>query len=151
MAKAYQIGELAHAVDVPVETIRYYERGRLLPAPKRSSGNYRLYGESHRERLIFIRQCRALDMSLEEIGELLKLKDAPQASCEQVNALLDAHIAHVAARMAELRKLKSDLQALRNQCGSVRPTSECAILAGLATGTATRAAKRASSLSKTHR
>jgi Cd(II)/Pb(II)-responsive transcriptional regulator len=151
MTRTYQIGELARVADVPVETIRYYERGGLLPAPMRSAGNYRLYGENHKERLIFIRQCRALDMSLEEISELLKLKDVPQESCEQVNALLDAHIAHVAARMAELRKLKSDLQALRNQCGSVRPTSECAILAGLATGTATRAAKRNSPLSKTHR
>lgn len=137
MAKSYQIGELARCAEVPVETIRYYEREDLLPKPKRSSGNFRLYSEAHRERLLFIRQCRALDMTLEEISRLLGLKDNPQSSCEQVNTLLDAHIAHVASRMAELRQLKKDLEVLRRQCGSIRSAGECAILAGLSSGTAT--------------
>jgi Cd(II)/Pb(II)-responsive transcriptional regulator len=138
MTKSYQIGELARCAEVPVETIRYYEREDLLPKPERSSGNFRLYSEAHRERLMFIRQCRTLDMTLAEIARLLELKDKPHSSCEQVNALLDAHIAHVASRMAELRQLKKDLEVLRRQCGSVRTAGDCAILAGLSSGTVTQ-------------
>lgn len=147
MPKSYQIGELASSADVPVETVRYYEREELLPKPKRSSGNFRLYSEADRERLIFIRQCRSLDMTLEEIARLLELKDNPSGSCEQVNALLDAHIVRVASRLAELRTLKKDLEALRRQCGSIRTAGECAILAGLSSGAVTQAA----TASKLHR
>ena len=60
-----KIGELARAAQTPVETIRYYEREGLLPAPPRSAGNYRLYGDTHRQRLAFIRHCRGLDMTLD--------------------------------------------------------------------------------------
>jgi len=136
MAKSYQIGELARHAEVPVETIRYYEREELLPKPQRSAGNFRLYSDAHRERLVFIRQCRSLDMTLEEIALLLGLKDNPQSSCEQVNALIDDHIADVTSRMAELRQLKKDLESLRRRCNSIGSAGECAILAGLSGGRA---------------
>ena len=54
-----RIGELAKRSDCPVETIRYYERERLLPKPRRTSGNYRLYGAEHVARLAFVRRCRS--------------------------------------------------------------------------------------------
>jgi len=136
MAKSYQIGELARHAEVPVETIRYYEREELLPKPQRSAGNFRLYSDAHRERLVFIRQCRSLDMTLEEIALLLGLKDNPQSSCEQVNALIDDHITDVTSRMAELRQLKKDLESLRRRCNSIGSAGECAILAGLSGGRA---------------
>ncbi|MFC4309116.1 Cd(II)/Pb(II)-responsive transcriptional regulator [Steroidobacter flavus] len=140
MAKAYQIGELARHVDVPVATIRYYEREALLPKPERSAGNFRLYSETHRERLVFIRQCRALDMTLEEISSLLALKDHPQKSCEQVNTLIDDHLADVTRRVAELQRLQKDLETLRLRCGSIKSVSECAILAGLSQPSASKRA-----------
>ena len=58
-----KIGELAKLADCQVETVRYYEREGLLPAPARSEGNYRLYSSEHLERLTFIRNCRTLDMN----------------------------------------------------------------------------------------
>ena len=70
-----KIGELAKLTDCQVETIRYYEREGLLPEPARSEGNYRLYTQAHVERLTFIRNCRSLDMTLEEIRSLLNLRD----------------------------------------------------------------------------
>ena len=76
-----KIGELAARTDCAVETIRYYEREGLLPAPRRSAGNYRQYGETHLERLVFIRNCRVLDMTLQEIKQLLTLREQPRASC----------------------------------------------------------------------
>src|SRR5262245_57997598 len=103
--KCYRIGDLARDLDISVENVRYYERAGLMPAPKRSAGNYRVYGEAERERLIFIRHCRSLDMSLDEVRRLLKLRDTPSTSCADVDALLDAHIEHVTDRIAELRRL----------------------------------------------
>ena len=98
-----KIGELAKLTDAQVETIRYYEREGLLPAPARSDGNYRLYTQAHVERLTFIRNCRSLDMTLEEIRSLLNLRDSPQDQCESVNALIDEHIQHVNDRIASLQ------------------------------------------------
>lgn len=126
-----KIGELAQAAATQVETVRYYEKLGLLPAPERTAGNYRLYGAAHLERLQFIRRGRSLDLSLDEVCTLLRLKDAPQDDCADVNALLDAHIAHVSARLRELRVLHAQLVALRTQCHEVRDAAHCGILAGL--------------------
>lgn len=134
MPKTYRIGDLAREMDVPVETIRYYERERLLPEPDRTAGNYRLYGDSHREHLSFIRHCRSLDMTLQEIRQLQRLKNAPGKTCEEVNNLLDAHISHVAERIAALRRLQRHLHALRDRCGSARLMKDCKILTGLSSG-----------------
>ena len=94
-----KIGELANMTGVQVETIRHYEREGLLPHTKRSEGNYRVYDESHGQRLSFIRHCRSLDMTLDEIRVLLRFRDAPTENCGEVNALLDEHIGHVALRV----------------------------------------------------
>ena len=127
-----KIGQLAAATDTPVETIRYYERAGLLPAAPRTEGNYRDYAESHVQRLSFIRHCRALDMALDEIRTLLQFQDAPGGDCTGVNALLDAHIGHVAQRIGELRALERQLKALRSQCQAAHPTEDCGILKTLA-------------------
>lgn len=138
MPKSYRIGDLAREMNVPVETIRYYERERLLPEPNRTGGNYRLYADAHRERLSFILHCRSLDMTLEEIRQLQRLKDVPGETCEEVNNLLDAHIGHVAERIAALRRLQVQLRALRDRCSSARPVKDCKILTGLSAGQALR-------------
>jgi Cd(II)/Pb(II)-responsive transcriptional regulator len=123
-----KIGELAQRTNTPVETIRYYEREGLLPAAPRTDGNYRIYAEAHQERLAFIRHCRSLDMTLDEIRTLLRVKDDPQASCGEVNALLDEHIGHVAQRIRELRQLEKHLKTLRDQCGTANDAAHCGIL-----------------------
>lgn len=132
MAARLKIGELAQRTGTQVETIRYYEREGLLPAPERSEGNYRLYDAAHAERLSFIRHCRSLDMALEEIRRLLSFRDAPQQDCGEVNALLDAHIGHVAERIGELQQLEKQLKALRRLCRKTQAVRDCAILQELA-------------------
>jgi Cd(II)/Pb(II)-responsive transcriptional regulator len=127
-----KIGELADATGTPVETIRYYESEGLLPPAPRSDGNYRIYGPAHVERLAFVRHCRSLDMTLDEIRALLRFKDDPQDDCAAVNALLDEHIEHVATRIAELRQLEKQLKSLRQQCLGVQEAETCGILQGLA-------------------
>lgn len=129
-----KIGELSGRTGCSAETIRYYEREGMLPMPPRSEGNYRLYSAAHVERLRFIRHCRSLDMSLAEIRTLLQFRDAPEADCGGVNQLLDNHIGHVAARIAELQELQSQLEELRRQCDSTSAARNCRILQNLAAG-----------------
>ena len=135
-AELLKIGKLAKRTGSQVETIRYYEREGLLPAPARSEGNYRLYGSSHSERLQFIRHCRSLDMTLDEIRSLLAFRDAPEESCSAVNLLLDKHIEDVAQRIRELQALQTQLNALRSRCRSVHAAKDCEILQTLANGDA---------------
>jgi Cd(II)/Pb(II)-responsive transcriptional regulator len=131
MGNTLKIGELAKRTSCPVETIRYYEREGLLREPARSEGNYRLYTDIHVERLQFIRHCRSLDMTLEEIRNLLKFRDAPDENCGEVNALLDEHIEHVSNRIEQLRVLQKDLRSLRSLCERTQAAKDCKILQSL--------------------
>jgi Cd(II)/Pb(II)-responsive transcriptional regulator len=146
-----KIGEIAAASDTPVETIRYYEREGLLPAPARTESNYRTYGEEHLARLRFIRHCRGLDMSLDEVRVLLRFKDAPNENCGDVNAVLDAHIGHVSRRIRELRALEKELKGLRAQCGEARQAQECGILEGLSRASGAPRKSRSQHLEGVHR
>ena len=123
-----KIGDLAHRTNTQVETIRFYERTGLLPEPGRNGSNYRIYGDEHTERLSFIRHCRGLDMTLDEIRVLLRFKDAPTESCREVNELLDQHIVHVAERVRELRQLEKQLKGLREACLYAQEAQHCGIL-----------------------
>jgi Cd(II)/Pb(II)-responsive transcriptional regulator len=135
-----KIGDLSAASATPVETIRFYEREGLLPAPARTQGNFRIYEAPHLERLQFIRYCRGLDMSLDEVRALLRFKDAPGEDCGDVDALLDEHIGHVSRRIRELRALEKQLKALRQRCGEAREADHCGILAGLEQASQTQGA-----------
>lgn len=126
-----KIGELATATSTQIETIRYYEREGLLPLPDRTGGNFRIYMEEHVQRLSFIRHCRSLDMTLDEIRKLLRFKDAPTENCGEVNELLDEHIGHVAERIKELRALEKQLKSLRERCHISQDAAHCGILSGL--------------------
>jgi len=123
-----KIGELAEATGTLVETIRFYERETLLPVAARTASNYRVYGPEHVERLGFIRHCRALDMTLDEVRVLLRFKDSPGDNCSGVNELLDQHIGHVARRLRELRALEKQLKALRERCVNANMAGDCKIL-----------------------
>ena len=131
-----RIGDLAESTGTAVETIRFYEREGLIPAAQRADNNYRVYTAAHAERLAFIRHCRNLDMTLDEIRTLLRLRDAPLQDCGEVNALLDEHIGHVAHRIRELRTLQKDLKALRARCGTPHAIEQCGILNELDTAAA---------------
>ncbi len=135
-----RIGDLAEATGTPVETIRFYEREQLLPPPRRADNNYRMYLPVHAERLAFIRQCRNLDMTLDEVRALLTLRDAPARDCGEINTLLDEHVGHVAQRIRELRALEKDLKALRARCATPHAIADCGILNELDSGASASAA-----------
>ena len=129
-----KIGELAKLTNCQVETIRYYEREGLLPAPERTEGNYRFYTQAHLEKLAFIRNCRTLDMTHEEIRELLRYRSDPTSNCAGVNALIDDHIEHVRARIASLQTLQAQLIELRRNCSEGGEAAACEILHQLTQG-----------------
>jgi DNA-binding transcriptional MerR regulator len=88
-----QIKELARATGVDVETIRYYEKQGLMPAPARRDNGYRDYAAAHLERLSFIRHCRALDMPLGDVKRLLGFVDKPDTNCGDIDLLVDDQLA----------------------------------------------------------
>src|SRR5919109_5556516 len=107
-----RIGELARQAGVDVQTVRYYEREGLLDAPGRTGSGYRAYGPEHLERLNFVRHCRSLDMPLAEIKRLIELSRDRRVSCDEVNALVRAHLERVQAKRLALQKLEDQLGAL---------------------------------------
>ncbi len=126
-----KIGEISKATGIPVETIRYYEKIGLVPEPEREASGYRHYRQSHLDRLLFIRRCRNLDMAQDEIRELIRLADHPDADCSEVDALLARHLNHVRERLRELASLEDTLEQLQQACSEGRTVSECGILGGL--------------------
>lgn len=127
-----KIGKLASMANCSTETVRFYEKEGLLPEPDRTDSNYRTYRSHHLERLRFIRNCRTLDMTHDEIRSLLGLMDHPQGDCEPVNTLLDEHIVHVDVRLQELARLRIQLLDLREQCACASAVEDCGIIQGLA-------------------
>jgi DNA-binding transcriptional MerR regulator len=129
------IGALARATGTKVETVRYYERAGLLPAPARTAGNYRAYRRAHLDRLGFIRRARELGFSLDEVRELLRLSDRPDQPCEEVDRIARGHLAEVERKIAGLAALGDELRSLIGRCrrGTV---AECRIIEALAPGPA---------------
>ncbi|EMR4152815.1 Cd(II)/Pb(II)-responsive transcriptional regulator [Enterobacter hormaechei] len=124
-----KIGELARKADCPVETIRYYEKEGLLQAPLRDiENNYRRYNNTHLEKLLFIRRCRSLDMTHEEIRALLLAMNNHGKDCGPIDAIISAHLTHVQHRIKELIALEIQLKELNNYCSSDRSVDECVIV-----------------------
>lgn len=128
-----KIGELARLQGCTPETIRFYEKAGLLPEPVRTEGNYRHYGQEHVQRLRFIRNCRILDMSHDEIRTLLQAHDETPDDCQPVNRSIDAHIEHVETRIRELTQLKAQLALLRKRCTVPHDVKNCGIFQELQT------------------
>ena len=123
-----RIGELAREAGVDVQTVRYYEREGLLEAPARTGSGYRAYGPNHLERLNFVRHCRSLDMPLAEIKRLTELSRDAGVSCDEVNALVRAHLGRVQAKRKSLEELEKQLSVLSAQCASGHRVADCGIL-----------------------
>jgi DNA-binding transcriptional MerR regulator len=107
-----RIGELAGRVGVNPKTIRYYESIGLLPQPPRTDTGYRIYGGEDEARLVFIRTAQHLGLSLDEVREVLALRDQGTAPCEHVRGTLREQIRTISRRMAELRRLRDELRTL---------------------------------------
>jgi MerR family mercuric resistance operon transcriptional regulator len=111
-----QIGELSRRTGCNIETIRYYERITLLPAPARSAGRYRVYDSTDIRQLTFIRRARELGFTLDEVRALLALSANGQGACAEVRDLAAGHLAEVRAKITDLRAMERVLADAVRRC-----------------------------------
>lgn len=121
---------MAKRSGVNAETIRYYEKIELMLEPGRNSGGHRIYEEVHLQRLCFIRRCREMGFSLEEIRELLSLVDREQVSCEHVQQIAEDHVLSIRQKIKDLQRMQGTLRDLAKQC-SGENVPECPIIDAL--------------------
>lgn len=126
-SKGLLIGELSKQSGVNIETIRYYEKIGIMPAPGRGASGYRIYGVEHLKRLSFVRRSRQLGFSLDEIRELLRLVDGHAYTCAEVHALTLNHIAEMRRKITDLKRLKRAMAEMAARC-SGNHVPECAVI-----------------------
>lgn len=126
-ADELSIGQLSRLTGVNIETIRYYEKVKVLPKPSRSGSGRRVYGPMERRILAFVRRSRELGFSLDEVRALLRLGGPEKASCREVRAVAAHHLDDIRAKIGDLRKLERLLAKTVAQCtGGTAP--ECPVL-----------------------
>jgi len=126
-AEQMPIGELSRVTGVNIETIRYYERVKMLPAPPRTASGRRVYGSNEARLLAFIRRSRELGFSLDEIRALLRLGGPEKASCREVREIAAHHLTDIRAKLADLKKLERLLAKTIARC-SGRMAPDCPVL-----------------------
>lgn len=126
--RGLSIGQLAARSGVNLETVRYYEKIGLMPAPARTGGGHRSYDADHARRLAFIRRSRELGFGIEDIRALLGLAAPQRRSCDEVRAIASAHLRDVRAKLADLARLEARLAETVGRCQSGGPGPACAVL-----------------------
>ena len=127
VSKKMTRGVLARASGVNSETIRYYEKIQLMPDPVRSQAGHRQYREADLKHLVFIKRCRELGFTLEEIRMLLGLVESGHYSCDEVKYQTQQHLKEVRNKLRDLHKLERLLNNLIAQCQSGAP-GHCPII-----------------------
>jgi MerR family transcriptional regulator, mercuric resistance operon regulatory protein len=126
-ADSVTIGKLSRVTGVNIETIRYSEKVKVLPAPARAGNGRRTYGPTETRILVFIRRARELGFSLDEIRALLRLGGPGKASCGEVRKIAAHHLTDIRTKISDLRKLERLLSKTVAQCtGTSAP--ECPVL-----------------------
>ncbi|OYO14222.1 heavy metal-responsive transcriptional regulator [Enemella evansiae] len=120
--RGLRVSELAASAGVSSDTVRFYEREGLLPAPARTAAGYRQYEGSAVERLLFIQGCQRLGLRLKEIADLLAIRDTGSCPCEPAAELLHRRIAEVDAEIAALAALRRQMQEM----AAALPGEDCA-------------------------
>jgi len=128
VSQSHTIGQLAAEAGVNVETIRYYQRRKLFPVPKRLNGSARRYGEAEAERLRFIKCAQRIGFTLKEVDDLIKLLNP--ISCSKTRALAAAKLSVVDERIRELQRLRKELKRLLAGCDTNTDESRCPIIEG---------------------
>jgi DNA-binding transcriptional MerR regulator len=124
------VAGLAARVGVGRDTIRYYERVGLLPAPPRTTGDHRRYSPEAVDRLRFIQGCQRLGLRLDDIRNLLEVRDTGQCACTPAGDLLTARLTELDAEVARLQQLRTDLAAMlagiaSDECPDPTPGTWC--------------------------
>ena len=127
----FSIGELSKATGVKVVTIRYYEHVKLMPEPARTEGNYRIYSREHLHRLRFVRRCRDLGFTLDQLRDLLRLSVQSRRRCSGIDRITENHLKEIESKIADLGRLAAQLRRIKNGCPGKGRIADCRILAAL--------------------
>ena len=125
------IGQLSRRTGVPIDTVRYYEKQRLLPPPTRSASGYRHYEADDVLRLTFIRPAKVLGFTLDEIRDLLALSSARDGDMAAIRAAAADKLADVERRLAELTRMRDGLRTLVEACPGHGALDQCPIVGAL--------------------
>ena len=124
------IGELSRRSNVNIETIRYYERDGVIPAPPRTAGGQRVYDDTYTMRLNFVRRCRALGFGLDQIKDMLHMVDDNAVTCDQIRHMAQSHLLDVRSKITDLQKMETVLDQTISLCqGGKDP--DCPIIEAL--------------------
>lgn len=126
-----RISELARHAGVNIETVRYYERRGLIPAPPRTRSGYRQYAPTSVRRIVFIKRAQTLGFTLDEIGALLALRVTRDTRCDAVAGQAEHAMARIDVKVRSLSRMRAALTSLIQQCREHHPTDECPILEAL--------------------
>lgn len=140
-AAAMTIGTLARAGGVGIETIRFYQRKRLLATPPRPPGGIRRYGPDDLARLEFVRAAQRLGFSLDEVRELLRLQDGTH--CTEAAAIAEQRLEDIRHRLASLGAMHAALAELARNCRTHRGTVSCPLMSALHSPPGSTAQRRA--------
>lgn len=129
MENFLQIQQLARITDVPGDTIRYYEKIGLIEPPQRGTNGYRLFAQSAVGKLQFIKACRNVGLSIDDIRQLDTLQQNPYQDCHDADKIVARHLAEVKAKIAQLQEIQAFLENIsRHEHGEI---AKCKVLNGL--------------------
>ena len=123
----FPIGELSKLTGCNIETIRYYEKIDILKTPRRTSSGRRIYNKDEMKRLLFVRRCRELGFTLDEVRELLRLVDGEEYTCDEVKNITINHADEVQTKIKDLRKIEKVLRSMATKCEG-RDVPDCPIV-----------------------
>lgn len=133
MRDGLTIGELASRCGVSRDTVRFYERERLMPAPRRSASGYRLYEDGDATRVAFVKRAQAIGLTLDDVRELLSLRPRTTGECRRVADRLKARVAVVDEKIAQLRAFRRELVRNLEKCERA-DSGSCPVVLDLAAG-----------------
>ena len=122
------ISDLAREADVPVSTVRYYERAGLIDPDSRTKANYRIYSDGAVERLHFIRSAQGAGFTIADIKQLLELKGGDTTCCKAVRPLIESRLGHVDTRIDELQQIRRTLHSFLEICKRSDEDGACGAL-----------------------
>ncbi len=123
--------EIASKADVSIETVLFYEKQGLIPAPARASNGYRNYNSEYVDRILFIKRAQKLGFTLSEVNDLLDLRVDTAADAGHVRLRAEQKVVDIKAKIKDLQRIKRTLVKLIETCKGHGPTSECPILHAL--------------------
>jgi MerR family mercuric resistance operon transcriptional regulator len=122
------IGQVANATGVTVETLRFYEKERLLDPPSRTPAGYRQYPPETVKRVLFIQRAKEVGFTLKDITELLSLREQPGTTCSDIRLRASQKVEEVNRKLADLERIRNALVRMIGKCEGRGDLSECPIL-----------------------